>query len=211
MTELFVKHSVYCYSKIAHHFLIAYRERNRLLNVPNVLVSLRFMLTFVVAELLYRQYFYGAFAVFVIGSVTDYLDGKIARAWDQKTATGALFDTLVDKIYILWPLYVLMIEFDLHPLIFYTIAFREVVVLSVRAFADNNILLKPAMEVNFAGKCKMVAQCICVAYAILQFPHFNYIMMIAVLFTLYSLYSYSKRLFNVVKQMKRIVVAPEKI
>jgi len=41
-----------------------------------------------------------ALAVLVVSGLTDYLDGKFARAWNQVSRLGALLDPLADRLYI---------------------------------------------------------------------------------------------------------------
>lgn len=39
-----------------------------------------------------------ALALFIIASLTDWLDGYLARAWDQQSALGAMLDPIADKL-----------------------------------------------------------------------------------------------------------------
>ena len=48
-----------------------------------------------------------AIAVLAIGGMTDYLDGKLARAWNQTSRFGELADPAIDRIYIVATLIVL--------------------------------------------------------------------------------------------------------
>ena len=48
-----------------------------------------------------------AILVLAIGGVTDYLDGKLARMWNQTSRFGELADPAIDRIYILATLIVL--------------------------------------------------------------------------------------------------------
>ena len=41
-----------------------------------------------------------AFAVIAIGELTDYLDGKLARALDQTSKLGEILDPLIDRLYL---------------------------------------------------------------------------------------------------------------
>ncbi|NDI11740.1 MAG: CDP-alcohol phosphatidyltransferase family protein, partial [Actinobacteria bacterium] len=72
-----------------------------MLNIPNALTMLRalgvplFLYLFLVAELPIAS-----FLVITLGALTDYLDGKIARALNQTSDFGAKFDPTVDRLYI---------------------------------------------------------------------------------------------------------------
>ena len=72
-----------------------------MLNIPNALTLLRalgvplFLYLFLVVEQPVAS-----FLVITIGAITDYLDGKIARALNQTSDFGAKFDPAVDRLYI---------------------------------------------------------------------------------------------------------------
>jgi len=72
-----------------------------MLNIPNALTLLRalgvplFLYLFLVVEQPVAS-----FLVITIGAITDYLDGKIARALNQTSDFGAKFDPTVDRLYI---------------------------------------------------------------------------------------------------------------
>ncbi|MFM8627717.1 MAG: CDP-alcohol phosphatidyltransferase family protein [Candidatus Nanopelagicus sp.] len=72
-----------------------------MLNIPNMLTLVRalgvplFLYLFLVAEQPLAS-----FIVIALGALTDYLDGKVARALNQSTDFGAKFDPAVDRLYI---------------------------------------------------------------------------------------------------------------
>lgn len=72
-----------------------------MLNIPNTLTLLRalgvplFLYFFLVVEQPVVS-----FLVITIGAITDYLDGKVARALNQTSDFGAKFDPTVDRLYI---------------------------------------------------------------------------------------------------------------
>ena len=72
-----------------------------MLNIPNALTLLRalgvpaFLYFFLIADKPLSAFFVIAF-----GGVTDYLDGKVARALNQTSDFGAKFDPTVDRLYI---------------------------------------------------------------------------------------------------------------
>ncbi|MFM8673390.1 MAG: CDP-alcohol phosphatidyltransferase family protein, partial [Candidatus Nanopelagicus sp.] len=98
-----------------------------MLNIPNMLTLVRalgvplFLYLFLVAEQPLAS-----FLVIALGALTDYLDGKVARALNQSTDFGAKFDPAVDRLYIAaviiafaikdylpWPLVIAIIGRDL--------------------------------------------------------------------------------------------------
>ena len=72
-------------------------------NVPNILTVLRIMLVPVVVVALLGNSPEGdvlAAAVFALASLTDFVDGYLARSRDSETAFGKLMDPLADKLLI---------------------------------------------------------------------------------------------------------------
>ncbi len=67
-------------------------------NVPNVLTMLRLLLIPVFAGLFIAGQKKWALVVFCVASITDYLDGYLARKNNQVTAFGKLMDPLADKL-----------------------------------------------------------------------------------------------------------------
>jgi len=71
------------------------------LTVPNALSLLRLLGVPLFLYLLLGLRADGAaVALLMVSGVTDYLDGRIARAWGQYSRLGALLDPLVDRLYI---------------------------------------------------------------------------------------------------------------
>ena len=72
-------------------------------NVPNVISTIRFVLAIVVFALLPWQEYRtttAALVVFVIAAGTDWIDGYYARRFNQVTKVGRMLDPFVDKIII---------------------------------------------------------------------------------------------------------------
>ncbi|MEO7934398.1 MAG: CDP-diacylglycerol--glycerol-3-phosphate 3-phosphatidyltransferase [Chthoniobacterales bacterium] len=71
------------------------------MNWANRLTVARFFLTIAFVMAMTSGWTYThtlALAIFVVASVTDYLDGWVARKYSMQTPFGALMDPLVDKI-----------------------------------------------------------------------------------------------------------------
>ena len=69
--------------------------------VPNVLTMLRLVLVPVFVVLFLKGYKMASLAVFAVASLTDMLDGYLARKLNQITDFGKLFDPLADKLMVL--------------------------------------------------------------------------------------------------------------
>lgn len=72
-----------------------------MLNLPNTLTLIRILtIPFFLEFLAYHQY-REALIVFVIGSLTDFFDGRIARWTNQQTHLGAYLDPIADKLLVI--------------------------------------------------------------------------------------------------------------
>jgi cardiolipin synthase len=88
----------------------------KFLTVPNILTLLRALGIPLFAYLALGPHADGlAILVLMFGGVTDYFDGKLARAWHQESRLGELMDPTVDRIYIATTLIVLYLR-DAIPL-----------------------------------------------------------------------------------------------
>jgi len=74
---------------------------DRVLTVPNVLSALRLVGVPVFLWLLFAHQDVWAFVVLALSGISDYLDGKIARALGQTSKLGIVLDPAADRLYIL--------------------------------------------------------------------------------------------------------------
>ena len=78
--------------------------RKSLLNIPNILSISRLFLVIPLILSLENNNPIWALIIIIIGGLTDYLDGLIARKLNLKTRLGAMLDPLSDKVFYLVPL-----------------------------------------------------------------------------------------------------------
>ena len=114
------------------------------MNLPNKLTVLRvIMIPFFVAALLYdgganQNMRYVAAAIFIIASLTDMLDGKIARKYNLVTNFGKFMDPLADKLLVCSAL-ICMIELrELPAWMVIIIISREFIISGFRLVASDN-------------------------------------------------------------------------
>ena len=88
---------------------------DRVLTVPNALSLLRLLGVPLFLWLVLEEHDGWAVAVLMVSGVTDWLDGKIARSWNQMSKVGALLDPAADRLYILATLIGLTVR-DVVPL-----------------------------------------------------------------------------------------------
>ena len=67
-------------------------------NVPNLLTFTRLALSPVLGYLVVQNQFGHAFGLFLYMGVTDFVDGYIARRFNQRTMLGTILDPLADKV-----------------------------------------------------------------------------------------------------------------
>ena len=106
--------------------------KNLALNIPNLLSISRLFLVFPLILFLEINRPIYVFIFIIIGGLTDYLDGLIARKFNLKTRLGAILDPLSDKVFYLVPL-IYLCKNDLIPFRSLSlILFRELIISSLR-------------------------------------------------------------------------------
>ena len=122
-----------------------------LLNIPNALTALRalgvpvFLYLFLVAEEPIAS-----FVVIALGGITDYLDGKVARALNQTSDFGAKFDPTVDRLYIAAVIIALAVKDYLPWSLVVAIIARDLILFLVIIYQKLRGI--PFFEVSFLGK-----------------------------------------------------------
>ena len=164
------------------------------MNLPNKLTLLRICLIPVFVILMLSQvsnFFLISCLIFIIASITDFLDGKIARKYNLVTDFGKFMDPLADKLLVLSAL-ICMIEYDLVAgwMVIIIVA-RELTVSILRAIAADN---GKVIAASGGGKIKTTSQMIAIILLLIGANYSNsqivfvgtIAMYIATIFTLYS-------------------------
>lgn len=148
---------------------------------------------------------YWAVSIFIIASVTDKLDGYIARKYNQVTNLGKLLDPLADKLLVSAALVVMVAQRLIPAWIALIIIGREVFVSGIRIMAAAKGIVLAADQ---HGKLKLVLQVIGIAAVLLRNDPFTYItslridytiMLMAVILTVYSGYLYMRNNYKALK------------
>ena len=144
------------------------------------------------------------FVLFVSASLTDWLDGYLARKWNQVTTLGKFLDPLADKLLVM-AAFLLLIDASHFP-------YWAVMVILAREFAITGLRVIAAekqivIAASAYGKIKTVIQLIglIVFFASISFSFDLPLMVVRLLvgtmvvITLYSGYDYIKKNLNVLK------------
>lgn len=145
------------------------------MNLPNKLTIFRIILSFIIIIILLcseyigsmfgfrfprlfinemivvdTKYFVAGF-LFIIASITDFLDGYIARKYNMVTDFGKFIDAIADKILVNSVLIILASQGFIHPIIPVVLIVRDSIVNSVRMIAAKNNKVIAAIQM---GKIK---------------------------------------------------------
>lgn len=167
-----------------------------MMNLPNKLTMLRvilipFFVVFMLMELFGSADRWIALGIFVVASLTDLLDGKIARKYNLVTNFGKLMDPLADKLLVSAALICLSAQDRLAAWIVIVIISREFIVSGLRQIAaDNGIVI----AASYWGKYKTTFQMIMICLLIIHIEALTVVSAIvtwiAVILTIVSLVDY---------------------
>ncbi|MGN0134757.1 MAG: CDP-diacylglycerol--glycerol-3-phosphate 3-phosphatidyltransferase [Anaerotignum sp.] len=163
------------------------------MNLPNKLTLLRvfmipifLLVLFLAPEPVNR---YVAVVIFIVASLTDMLDGKIARKHNLVSNFGKFMDPLADKLLVMSALVSMVALEDLAAWVVIIILAREFAITGFRTLAmEANIV----MAASWWGKVKTTTQMIMIPVVLLQLPFScmpvveNILVALAVFFTIFS-------------------------
>ena len=146
--------------------------RSRPLALPNILTYARIVAVPVVAACLYWQALLGgglwlrwvALVIFIAAGITDFLDGYLARAWQQQTALGRMLDPIADKLLVATCLLMLAVDGTIAGWSLWAaiiILCREILVSGLREFLAE---LRVSVPVTQLAKWKTVGQMVAVGF-----------------------------------------------
>lgn len=173
-------------------------------SIPNLLTGLRIVLIPVLVAVFYlaplEWRYLASAAVFTVASVTDWLDGYLARRWGQLTPFGAFLDPVADKLIVAVAL-VLLVEVHASAVLAVpalVIVGREIVVSALREWMAHYSEMR-GVAVSIVGKVKTACQMIAIIMLLALGPikgdevYAGYIMLyVAAGLTLWSMFEYLK-------------------
>ena len=178
------------------------------MNLPNKLTVLRVILVpfFVVFLLLSKtteSMKWIALVLFIVASLTDFLDGYLARSRNLVTTFGKFMDPLADKVLTISGM-ICLIELGRIPTwIVVIIVAREFIISGFRLIATEHGIVIAA---NYWGKWKTTFQMIMIILMIVNIPALKMVtaivMWVALILTIVSLATYIMQNMEVVRTME---------
>lgn len=178
------------------------------MNLPNKLTMIRVILIpFFVVFLLYPMVDYSnyiATGIFIVASLTDLADGKIARKYNLVTNFGKFMDPLADKLLVCSAMICLIETGQLAAWIVIVIISREFIISGFRLVASDNGVVIAA---SYWGKFKTVFQIVMICLMIADLPSLalvtQIVMWVAVVLTVVSLVDYLLKNKDVMRENQR--------
>jgi cardiolipin synthase len=178
--------------------------------IPNILTIGRILLVPFFVLAFYLPGFYGdltAFALFVIASFTDFLDGMLARMMGEESKLGELLDPIADKIIVATALILLVMDGTIRHyevIAAIIILTREVLISGLREFLAKGQIKLPVTNL---AKLKTFLQMVAIALLltgetgnkILNFQDYNaqtigiILLWLSAFLTLYTGYEYLRK------------------
>lgn len=180
------------------------------MNLPNKLTIFRvilipFFVVFMLAPICPGYANYIAVAIFIVASLTDLLDGKIARKYNLVTDFGKFMDPLADKLLVCAAMICLIETGQLAAWIVIVIISREFIISGFRLVAaDNGVVI----AASYWGKFKTTFQMLMVIVLIFNFDNCYFQLLgtvltyIALVLTVVSLIDYLWKNRAVLKEQK---------
>lgn len=143
-----------------------------MLNLPNFLTLVRILtIPFFLVYLSYHRYL-EALIIFIIGGVTDFLDGLTARWMKQETALGAYLDPIADKLLVITSFIMLGLIGGIPLWLSIVVVSRDLLIVMGYAIIYFLVQERLKVEPTFIGKSSTTLQLITlgVALAVLHHP-----------------------------------------
>lgn len=169
--------------------------------LPNIITIARGVFTLMIIALFlidHEKYMPTIFILFIVASLSDFIDGYLARRWHVVSEFGKLADPLLDKV-LVFSLLILVFEFNVVPqIIILLLILRDLTIDSLRSYATARGISMPAIT---SAKWKTTFQMFMIMFILLFliFPAIAWLQsaailtgMLALIFSLWSAAIYIK-------------------
>ena len=146
-------------------------RRPMLTSLPNILTYVRIAAVPVLVAFLFFSKSdaarWAAFGIFVAACITDWLDGYLARIWEQQSTLGRMLDPIADKLLVGAVLLMLVYDNTMSHLSIWAaiiILSREILVSGLREFlAELNVKIHVTQLAKWKTTCQFIALALLVA------------------------------------------------
>lgn len=181
------------------------------LNLPNTLTGFRIAAVPLVALVFYLPFDWArpaAGLLFGLAGITDWLDGYLARRFDQTSNFGAFLDPVADKLIVSTALVMLVQRDPTLPITFTAavIIGREITVSALREWMSE-LGARAHVAVTYFGKWKTTLQIVGIGFMLYQQPTFGLpvyriglvLLIAAAALTLWSMIDYLKAAWPIMR------------
>ncbi len=139
-----------------------FRVKTIIKSIPNALTVLRIILIPILIISFYlegKMSHYVSAGIFIFASITDYVDGVLARYWKAQSNFGRMLDPIADKMLVASTL-LMLVDQRIAPVIpIVIILCREIFVSGMREYLGS---IQKAIPVRFVGKLKTAIQMVAI-------------------------------------------------
>lgn len=183
-----------------------------ILNLPNAITFFRIGLIPVFVLVFYLPFGWSniaAAAIFMLASITDWVDGYLARMLKQESSFGAFLDPVADKLMVVVAIILLV---EAHPSIYIAlpsivIVAREISISALREWMAE-LGSRETVQVSMIGKSKTGAQLVSLTMMIYADPIYGIpvfmlglaVYYLAAFFTLASMVNYMRAAWPVIRK-----------
>ncbi|MBS1170857.1 MAG: pgsA [Burkholderiaceae bacterium] len=147
-------------------------------------------------------------AIFIVAALTDWIDGYLARRWNQTSAFGAFLDPVADKLMVAGALLVLVQLDRVNALLAFIIIGREITISALREWMAL-IGAPHSVAVSSIGKVKTAAQMAAIPMLLYFDKLFGiidtriwgeWLLILAAVLTVWSMFYYLQRAWPLIKE-----------
>ena len=135
--------------------------------IPNLLSIIRIVLVYPILYNIFLGNFIISIIYFVIASVTDALDGFLARKMDWQTQLGKILDPVADKLLLSGTIFILWLN-DYIPFYIFIIFISRDIAILIGAAIKMTLIESATPLPNFLGKFTTILQIVYIAFIYLK-------------------------------------------
>ncbi|GAB6065528.1 CDP-diacylglycerol--glycerol-3-phosphate 3-phosphatidyltransferase [Aquifex pyrophilus] len=157
--------------------------------MENLLTFSRILLTFPVVFLILSENYELALTFYILGALTDWFDGNLARKNKKVSNIGKLLDPYADKVFVLLPLIALVETGKVKAIWVILLTFRELSISFLRSLAVEKGVY---MEASLLGKLKAFFEFVSVILILAGVELGNELLILSVILAYLSAFEYIK-------------------